>query len=52
MLETGAKVDDWYLQRLVDVFRAIAAREGVTKRTAVGRRLNTRFRDATALLWR
>ncbi len=50
-LEGGARLDDWYVQRLVDVFRAIAAREGATKRTAAGRRVTSRFRAAAALLW-
>jgi HEAT repeat protein len=50
-LGSGVRLDDWYLQRLIDVFRTIASREGVTKRTAVGRRLTTRFKEAAALLW-
>jgi HEAT repeat protein len=50
-LDNGVRIDDWHLQRLVDVFRTIAAREGVTKRTAAGRRLTSRFKGAAALLW-
>jgi HEAT repeat protein len=50
-LDGGVRLDDWYLQRLIDVFRAIAVREGVTKRTAAGRRVTTRFGEAAALLW-
>jgi HEAT repeat protein len=50
-LGSGTRIDDWHLQRLVDVFRTIAAREGVSRRTASGRRLTARFKGAAPLLW-
>ena len=50
-LESGRRVDDWWRQRLTDVFRAIAAREQVTRRTAVGKRIAGRWREAAAILW-
>jgi hypothetical protein len=50
-LESGARIDDWWCQRLVDVFRTIAARERLTRRHAAGRRIAGRWRDASALLW-
>lgn len=50
-LEAGLKVDDWWLQRLTDVFRTIAAREQVTRRTAVGRKVVARWRDAAGVLF-
>ena len=50
-LEHGGRVDDWWRQRLTDVFRTIAAREQVTRRTAAGKKLSARHRDAAALLW-
>ena len=45
------RVDDWWRQRLTDVFRTIAAREQVTKRTAAGKKLSSRYREAAAMLW-
>lgn len=50
-LEQGLRVDDWWRQRLTDVFRTIAAREQVTKRTAAGKKLTARYREAAAVLW-
>jgi hypothetical protein len=50
-LDAGARVDDWWCQRLVDVFRAIAARERVTRRHAAGKRITARWQQASALLW-
>jgi hypothetical protein len=50
-LESGTRIDDWWCRRLVDVFRAIAARENVTRRHAAGKRITARWRDASALLW-
>ena len=50
-LEHGVRVDDWWRQRLTDVFRTIAAREQVTKRTAAGKKLSSRYREAAAMLW-
>jgi hypothetical protein len=50
-MEAGMRVDDWWRQRLTDVFRAIAAREQVTRRTAAGKRLSSRWREAAAILW-
>ena len=50
-LESGVRVDDWWRQRLTDVFRTIAAREQVTKRTAAGKKLSSRYREAAAMLW-
>ncbi len=50
-IEAGRRVDDWWRQRLTDVFRSIAAREQVTRRTAVGKRITSRWREAAAILW-
>jgi hypothetical protein len=50
-MEAGLKVDDWWRQRLTDVFRAIAAREQITRRTTVGKRISSRFRPVTEFLW-
>lgn len=50
-LEHGVRVDDWWRQRLTDVFRTIATREQVTKRTAAGKKLSSKYRDAAAVLW-
>ena len=50
-MDTGLKVDDWWRQRLVDVFRAIASREQVSKRTAAGKRITSRWREAAPILW-
>jgi hypothetical protein len=50
-VEAGLRVDDWWRQRLTDVFRTIAAREQVTRRTAAGKRVAARFKDAAAMLW-
>jgi HEAT repeat protein len=50
-LEAGTRMDDWWCQRLIDVFRAIATRERVTRRTAAGKRIGARWREASALLW-
>ena len=50
-VEGGVRVDNWWRQRLTDVFRTIAAREQITKRTAAGKRLTSKWRDAAAILW-
>lgn len=50
-LEHGGRVDDWWRQRLTDVFRTIAAREQVTRRTAAGKKVSARYREAAAMLW-
>jgi hypothetical protein len=50
-LEAGTRVDDWWCVHLVDVFRAIAAREKITRRHAAGKRITTRWRAASSLLW-
>ncbi len=50
-MEAGLRVDDWWRQRLADVFRTVATREQVTRRTAVGKRLVTRWREAAAILF-
>jgi hypothetical protein len=50
-MEAGLKADDWWRQRLTDVFRAIAAREQVSKRSAAGKRIGSRWREAAAILW-
>jgi HEAT repeat protein len=50
-IESGVRLDDWWCQRLIDVFRAIAAREKITKRHAAGKRITSRWRDASSLLW-
>lgn len=50
-MEAGRKVDDWWRGRLTDVFRTIAAREHVTKRTAAGKRISAKWKDAAAILW-
>ncbi len=49
--ENGRRVDDWWRQHLTDVFRTIAAREQVTRRSAMGKRIHTKWRDASNLLW-
>ena len=50
-MEAGLRVDDWWRQHLTDVFRAIAAREQVSRRTAAGKRITSRWREAAAILW-
>lgn len=50
-MEAGGKVDDWWRLRLTDVFRTIAAREQVTRRTAAGKKVSSRWKDAAAILW-
>ncbi|HUR35223.1 MAG TPA: hypothetical protein VM032_15575 [Vicinamibacterales bacterium] len=50
-MEAGGRADDWWRQRLTDVFRTIAAREQVTRRSTAGKRVTTRWRDAAAILW-
>ncbi|MGC4084580.1 MAG: hypothetical protein QM736_21300 [Vicinamibacterales bacterium] len=50
-MDNGRKVDDWWRQKLTDVFRAIAAREGVTRRTAAGKRVTSRWKESAAILW-
>ena len=49
--ESGRRVDDWWRQHITDVFRTIAAREQITRRSAVGKRINAKWRDASNLLW-
>jgi len=49
--ENGRRVDDWWRQHLTDVFRTIAAREQVTRRSSIGKRIHTKWRDASNLLW-
>lgn len=49
--ESGRRVDDWWRQHITDVFRTIAAREQITRRSAVGTRIHTRWREASHLLW-
>ncbi len=43
------QADMWWRDRLADVFRVIAAREGLTRRHAVGKRIASRWRDAAGL---
>lgn len=43
--------DDWWRQHLTDVFRTIAAREQITKRSTAGKRITTKWRDAASVLW-
>ena len=50
-LEAGVRLDDWWIQRLIDVFRAIAGREHITRRHRAGKRILARWREASALLW-
>lgn len=50
-MEAGRKVDDWWRLRLTDVFRTIATREHVTKRTAAGKRISAKWKDAAGILW-
>lgn len=50
-MDAGRKVDDWWRVRLTDVFRTIAAREHVTKRTAAGKRISGKWKDAAGILW-
>ena len=49
--ESGRRVDDWWRQHITDVFRTIAAREQITRRSTVGKRIHAKWRDASALLW-
>ena len=50
-MEAGLRVDDWWRQTLTDVFRTIVAREHVTKRTTAGKRVTTKWREASAALF-
>jgi hypothetical protein len=50
-IDAGMRVDDWWIRRLTDVFRAIAAREHLTRRHGVAKRIAARSREAAALLW-
>lgn len=50
-LESHHAGDDWWREHLTDVFRTIAAREQVTRRTVAGRRISLKWRDAAAALW-
>jgi HEAT repeat protein len=43
--------DEWWRRHLIDAFRAIVRREGLTRRHAAVRRTWTRFPAATAALW-
>lgn len=45
------RADLWWLQRLTDLFRTIAGREGLTRRHAAGKRIAARWREASAALW-
>ena len=49
--ENGRRVDDWWRQRITDVFRTIAAREQITRRSSIGKRIHAKWRDASNLLW-
>lgn len=50
-MEAGIRVDDWWRQTLTDVFRSIIARERVTKRSAAGKRVTAKWREASAILF-
>lgn len=50
-MEAGQKVDDWWRVRLTDVFRTIATREQVTKKSAAGKRISAKWKDAAPILW-
>jgi HEAT repeat protein len=43
--------DDWWRQHLADAFHAIVAREGITRRHAIARKIERRWPGAAADLW-
>jgi len=43
--------DDWWRQHLADAFQAIMAREGITRRHAIARKIDRRWPAAAADLW-
>jgi HEAT repeat protein len=49
--DNGRRVDDWWRQHITDVFRTIAAREQITRRSVVGKRIHAKWREASNLLW-
>jgi hypothetical protein len=49
--EGAAHADQWWRERLIDVFRAIATREGLSRRHAVGKRIAVKWRHAATRLW-
>ncbi len=50
-VEGGRPADDWWRQKLKDVFEAIAKREQVSRRSAAGKRISARWKDVAAFLW-
>ncbi len=47
----GRKDDDWWQQHLADAFRAIVARERITRRQAVVKKIEKRWPTALGDLW-
>ena len=43
--------DSWFREKLVTIFRAVAAREKITRRHAAMKKLAARQPDAFAALW-
>jgi hypothetical protein len=47
----NARPDEWWRRHLIDTFRAIVRREGLTRRNGAVKRTWTRFPRAAAVLW-
>ena len=47
----GLRPDDWWRQRVADVFRTVVRREGLTRRHAAGKRVTARWASVTPLPW-
>jgi HEAT repeat protein len=50
-IASGARGEDWWIRHLIDAFRAIVARERLTKRHAVLKKIEKRWPDASRELW-
>lgn len=50
-IEAGHPPDDWWPHTLVEVFRTVASREQISRRTALGKRISSRWKDTAAALW-
>lgn len=50
-VEGGRPPEDWWRQRVADVFRTVAGREGITRRHAAGKRVTARWGQVTPLPW-
>lgn len=47
----GLRPDDWWRQRVADVFKTVTRREGITRRHAAGKRAAARWAPVTPLPW-